>query len=259
MASATPTFSTPNDSIAREVLVRGLWLSIPLAGLALLLQRAFDLGPAFVFKSFALFWLGVTAVRFLARRHLRAERFGAANAVTLARGGLVALLCAYVGEAPIGWMASALGTAVLLLDGVDGWLARRLNSMTAFGARFDMETDALLLLVLTVLTWQYGKAGPWILLAGLMRYAFVVAARAWPRLARPLPPSQRRKTAYVLNVAAVLVSLAPWVVQPLSGAIAFGGLAVLATSFAIDLRWLVREPGAPSGPTPVGAKPQGER
>ena len=35
MASATPTFSTPNDSIAREVLVRGLWLSIPLAGMVI--------------------------------------------------------------------------------------------------------------------------------------------------------------------------------------------------------------------------------
>ena len=46
------------------------------------------------------------------------------------------------------------------LDGVDGWLARRRGMSSAFGARFDMEIDALLVQVLAILVWRYGKAAP---------------------------------------------------------------------------------------------------
>jgi multidrug efflux pump subunit AcrA (membrane-fusion protein) len=38
-----------------------------------------------------------------------------------------------------------------MLDGVDGWLARRHEIASRFGARFDMEVDALLILALSVL------------------------------------------------------------------------------------------------------------
>ena len=51
----------------------------------------------------------------------------------------------------------ALAGLVLLLDGVDGWLARRGGWCSRFGARFDMETDALLvLLILLVLLFLTG-------------------------------------------------------------------------------------------------------
>ena len=46
---------------------------------------------------------------------------------------------------------------------------------SAFGARFDMEVDALLIQVLAVLAWQWDKAGPWVLMSGLLRYVFVAA------------------------------------------------------------------------------------
>ena len=66
-----------------------------------------------------------------------------------------------------------------LLDGVDGWLARRHRIASAFGARFDMEIDALLILALSVLAWRHEKAGAWVVASGLLRYAFVAAgARA---------------------------------------------------------------------------------
>jgi phosphatidylglycerophosphate synthase len=250
MSSVTPAMSLPS-TVAREVLIHALWLSAPLAALAVLVQRGGDLSPAFAGKALLLFWAGAAAIAWLARCHLKARRFGAANVITLARAGLVALLVACLGEAPIAGTVASLGVLVLLLDGVDGWLARRFGSASDFGARFDMETDALLLLVLTALTWQYGRAGPWILLAGLMRYGFVAAATVLPRLARPLPESQRRKSAYVVQAATILISLSPWVAQPASGAVAFFGLAVLALSFAIDIRWLARDADAPIGSTPA--------
>ena len=49
-------------------------------------------------------------------------------------------------------------------DVLDGWLARRHGTAADFGARFDMETDALLILLLSVLCLRYDKAGAWILI-----------------------------------------------------------------------------------------------
>ena len=68
----------------------------------------------------------------------------------------------------------------MALNGADGWVARRTRTASAFGARFDMETDALLILVLSALVWRMEKAGAWVIASGLMRYAFVAAAIAWP-------------------------------------------------------------------------------
>jgi hypothetical protein len=64
-----------------------------------------------------------------------------------------------------------------------------------------MESDALLILVLSVLVWQHDKAGAWVLLGGLMRYAFVAAAWAWPWLGGPLRSTLRGKTVAVAFIA----------------------------------------------------------
>ena len=53
-----------------------------------------------------------------------------------------------------------------ILDLADGWVARRTGTATAVGARFDMEVDALLILVLSALVWRYGVTGPWVLPPG---------------------------------------------------------------------------------------------
>ena len=44
---------------------------------------------------------------------------------------------------------------------------------SAFGARFDMETDAATVFGLSLLVWLCDQAGPWVLAIGLMRYIFV--------------------------------------------------------------------------------------
>jgi phosphatidylglycerophosphate synthase len=127
---------------------------------------------------------------------------------------------------------------VLVLDGVDGWVARRFGTATEFGARFDMETDALLILVLSALCFRYDKAGAWILAAGLMRYAFVGASKVWSWMGAALPASRRRQTVCVVQIVTLLVCIAPFVARPWSSAVGAAGLAVLAWSFAVDVRWL---------------------
>ena len=66
-----------------------------------------------------------------------------------------------------------MGTLCLTLDGVDGRVARARGEATAFGARFDMETDAAMLAVLSVAVAALGIAGWWVLAIGAMRYGYV--------------------------------------------------------------------------------------
>jgi phosphatidylglycerophosphate synthase len=202
--------------------------------------------PAPPAVGMALFALAAAAVLARLGRFHPHPRFGLANAITVLRAGgasvfaALALEPALVAGEPAAW-AAAGGVALLLaLDGLDGVAARGQSLGSAFGARFDMEVDAGLILALAALALGFGKAGPWILGLGLLRYAFVVAGLLLPALARPLPLSRRRSAVCVLQVVALGVLLAPPVVPPLSTALAAVAGAMLAASFAIDAAWLLR-------------------
>jgi phosphatidylglycerophosphate synthase len=137
-------------------------------------------------------------------------------------------------------MTSLLATA---LDGVDGWLARRHGIASDFGARFDMEIDALLILALAILVSQFEKAGAWVIASGLLRYLFVGAGSYWPWLRAPLPPSRRRQAICVLQIIALTLALVPAIQPPLSTMLAAAALASLAASFLMDILWLWRRAG----------------
>jgi phosphatidylglycerophosphate synthase len=165
----------------------------------------------------------------------------AANAITAARGLLVLVVAAAgfaSGTPATAGLVVAIGSVAALLDLADGWVARRSGTSTAFGARFDMEVDALLIVVLSALVWRFGITGPWVLASGLMRYLFVALAGPLPWLARPLPPSRRRQTVCVVQIVALLVALAPIIPAPLAVLSAVTGLAALTWSFAVDVAWL---------------------
>jgi phosphatidylglycerophosphate synthase len=212
-----------------------------IAAAALLAHRLGDL--ALVYRAGAYSLAGGALVLWLAAREHEAPVFGAANSVTLARSAIAVLLLALLGAAvtpELGWVAVGLGTAGVALDGVDGALARARSETSRFGARFDMETDALLILVLAALVWQHGKAGAWILVAGLARYLFVASSHWAPWLGAALPPSRRRQAVCVVQIVSLLAALAPIVLPPWSVAVALAGLAALSWSFAVDVVWLAR-------------------
>ncbi|MFP4276938.1 MAG: CDP-alcohol phosphatidyltransferase family protein [Wenzhouxiangella sp.] len=211
-----------------------------LAGLGLL--GLFDAGLGALLAATALTMLTAAMVLHLAGRHGAA--IGWASRVTLARAGLVAVLAAGLLEPALyknhGWLVAGLALLALVLDGIDGWLARRLDECSAFGARFDMEVDAALILVLCLGVIAAGLAGPWVLLIGLMRYGFVAAACFLPWLGRPLPPSFRRKLVCVWQVSALLLALSPIVSPSMATGLLLAALAGLVLSFAIDVAWLQR-------------------
>ena len=167
----------------RSALIYILTAALTLGVIAITCAQGLGLGAAFIPKVMAVYALGALWVLRELPRHHPFARFGAANQVTVARGALVALLAGLIGEHTVAgapWLALALATVVAVFDGVDGWLARRTGMASDFGARFDMETDALLILVLALLAWQFGKAGVWVLSSGLLRYGFVAAGLALP-------------------------------------------------------------------------------
>lgn len=177
--------------------------------------------------------------------------FGPANAITLARAGMVALVAGYALDPPppddgAWWIAAGLAGSALLLDGADGWAARRRGLATAFGARFDMEADALAALLLSIVLWRADRTGAWIVLIGAFRYVFVLAGWLFAPMRRPLPPSRRRRAVCALQGALLVLCLAPaW---PAGGPALLGAAALAATalSFLADTLWLLRRRDAPA-------------
>lgn len=105
--------------------------------------------------------------------------FGSANGITALRlAGVVAL--AVLGLGWPGYVVAALAVSLMLLDGVDGLLARRFGAESDFGAAFDVEVDALLVLVLGALLWQRERFGAWILWPGLLRHGYVLTLAVRP-------------------------------------------------------------------------------
>jgi phosphatidylglycerophosphate synthase len=174
--------------------------------------------------------------------------FGWANRITLFRTVMVCALASAAIDGDLGptgmWLVTAVAALALILDGVDGWIARRSGTGSRFGARFDMEIDALTVLVLAALLWRQDKVGAWVLLAGGLRYLFVAAGRLWPRLNAPLPPRERRRAICAVMIVALVVACAPIVPPALAAALTAAGLALTALSFAIDVIWLLKQPTA---------------
>jgi phosphatidylglycerophosphate synthase len=204
---------------------------------------------AFIVKASVVLAAIVLLARRSARAHHPFPRFGPANQVTMVRAFLVAIVAGFIGEPSLpgaGWIGAGAGVVATVLDSVDGWLARRTGMASAFGARFDMETDALLIQVLAILAWQYGKAGPWVLISGLLRYLFVAAGWALPWMRQPLFPSVRRKAICVVQTVGLILTILPPIVPPASEWLAAVSLATLVYSFLVDTLWLWRH--APASP-----------
>ncbi len=204
--------------------------------------RALALSDSFLPHLLGLLALSGILVLYGLPAHSPHHSFGAANSVTVIRAALVAFLAALLLErAEVHVQRVVLGAAILAaaMDAVDGWLARRTRMASAFGARFDMETDALFILILCAWAWHLNKAGPWVIAGGLLRYAFLLGALVLPALRGPLPESFRRKTIAALQMVALLLVICPWVPTPASAVIAATALFALSFSFLTDTRWLL--------------------
>jgi len=172
-----------------------------------------------------------------------AGRPGPADRITLARAVLACALAAPVADAVTGRPHAAALVAVpaavaLTLDLADGIVARRTGTASAFGARFDGETDAFLIAVLSLAVAP--SAGVWVLALGGARYAFWVAGWCAAFFRAQLPPRYWRKVVTAV-VGITLVAAVSGVLPPgLAAAGLVGSALLLAESFGRDVLWLWR-------------------
>lgn len=220
---------------AAELLLGGLLLIAVSKGLPLLMATPANWWVAFAFYIF----ISTLVIIFWPYGAL-----GWANRVTLVRAVLVAVMAgALAANAFVGaiWQWLAIAVIALLLDGVDGWIARRTKSHTRFGARFDMELDALLILLLCAGLLRLESLGFWVLLIGAMRYLFIAASWQFPWLSKPLFASFRRKAVCVWQAVALLLALTPLTSHLVASLLAISALISLLYSFGVDVWWLYRK------------------
>lgn len=186
----------------------------------------------------------------LVARHSRARTFNVADVVTLVRGLGVCFLAGLALQAWAGGLTRQalltmiiIGMLCLLLDGVDGRVARARKEASAFGARFDVETDAAMLAVLSVAVAALGIAGWWVLAIGAMRYGYVATSLVVPALRIPLPYHFSGKVIAVVQAVALLAALTfglrhgeHW----MSTTFLLAALAALCWSFGRSVIWQLR-------------------
>jgi phosphatidylglycerophosphate synthase len=174
--------------------------------------------------------------------YYRADRLGPADWVTLTRATLVVVVAALVADsfgqpAHVGLLVS-LAAAALVLDAVDGWVARRTRTAATLGARFDGEVDAFLILVLSVYVAR--SNGAWVLAIGATRYAFLAAEWSLPWMRAQLPPRFWRKTVAATEGIVLTIAASNLLPRTATQALLIVALALLAESFGRDVWWLWR-------------------
>ncbi len=252
--SFSPTFGRMTQ---RAGLLVGFWgVLLLVGGIVVAVTTPFtEVFIAGVFVPYAV--VGLIVVARIEAHHPH-PRFGTANVITLTR---LLLTCLFGGLAVemmradavltewAAWFFFVVASLALVLDGFDGYAARREGLASAFGGRFDMEVDALQILLLSVTAAALHKAGPWVLIGGALRYLYEIAGMLWPPLTRPLPPSWRRKVISVIQGSTLAALLAPIIQPPLSVVAAFLALLLLIYSFAVDVFWLARLNARLQGPS----------
>jgi phosphatidylglycerophosphate synthase len=166
--------------------------------------------------------------------------FSPADWVTLTRttlaGGVAALTAqSLAGHAPVAVLVT-IAVVALVLDAVDGQVARHTGTTSGLGARFDMEVDAFLILVLSV--YLVRSLGAWVLAIGAMRYAFVAASWVLPWMRRRLPPRFWRKVVAATQGIVLVVAAAAVLPSRLTVVAIAASLALLVESFGRDVAWL---------------------
>lgn len=178
---------------------------------------------------------------------------GPAGRVTLSRAVLacgVAAVAADTATGPATWgdrpagalrILVALTSLALALDLLDGLVARRTGTVSSFGAQFDMEVDAFLILALSL--HVAAADGWWVAGIGLARYVLLVAQRLTPWLRRRLPAARWRKVVAAYQGIALTAGAGEALAPRVTLAVLVLAAVALATSFGTEVTtlWRIRQ------------------
>lgn len=226
-----------------------LWLLVWLGGYGLLRLQWSNAGRwALLAAPLLLYGLWVLW-RGLPLNHREGETdvlptLGFGNALTLYRGLALALISGFLFLPwPTEWMAwlpMLLYTSAIIVDYLDGFVARVTHHTTALGAQLDMEFDGLGMLLITLLAVSYGQLPLWYLPLGLARYIFLLGLWWRRHRGQPLhemPPSVHRRIFAGFQMG--FMSAVLWPIVPPAGATIAGTLFATATAVSFLRDWLV--------------------
>ncbi|MBZ6496135.1 CDP-alcohol phosphatidyltransferase family protein [Haloterrigena longa] len=165
--------------------------------------------------------------------------FGLANTLTLLRGGLYAVVAGFVvvpATTDLAWVPALCYGSGVVLDKLDGTVARTVGRETALGRRLDMAFDTFGFVAAPVVAVLWGQLPVWYLSLSAARYVFL-AGVYWRRVrGRPVfdtPDSNLGKYLAGVQMVFVTMALAPAVSTALVWTLA---PAVLAPSLAVFAR-----------------------
>ncbi|MEM7450144.1 MAG: CDP-alcohol phosphatidyltransferase family protein [Pseudomonadota bacterium] len=162
---------------------------------------------------------------------------GLANLLTLFRLLLlVTVLCLFDVLTPALTFAAFAGN--VMLDVIDGRIARARNETDRFGSHFDMEVDAVYVLTAGLYFHLVEGVALWVVLPGLLRYVYRLAV--WGLAGGDFAERRRRYAAVIAGASFTLLcaaTLLPGVMQQLALALT---TLLLCGSFAISFAELFR-------------------
>ena len=231
-----------NTSPARRRVLRELVLSLPVGAIVVLAVAFLLVGlqTQALFAAVVFYFVGSMLMIHLFRRGFPHTQLGLGNFITLGRFVLVSALFSVVFGLANPWLIIFISVFALVLDGFDGFFARRAGKVSEFGARLDMEVDSALAAVLALSLWSSGLVGIEILLLAIPRYVFAFAANIFPWMTSPLPYSLARRVISVIQIASLIGLHAPFLPEALIAPVALIVIGLLIWSFGRDMIWLWR-------------------
>lgn len=132
------------------------------------------LGMFSVTPWLALLSFGIFIYAFRENLQNRIPLGGWANVVTLVRlSGVFWIAFNY--NSIDDFLLGMVAVIIISMDGLDGYLARKQNTSSEFGAHLDMETDAFFVAMMSYLIFLKNEDFLVFLIPGLMRYIYLVS------------------------------------------------------------------------------------
>ena len=134
-----------------------------------------------------------------------------------------------------------LAFIALILDGADGFIARKYKESNSFGIAFDQEADNLMLLILSLSIYLNKNINIIIFLIPIYRYIFILFMYRFLWLKRELPKSFLRKFICIFTSILLIISHISYLDEYIVINIVFFALFIITFSFAKDIIWLYRK------------------
>lgn len=238
-------YNTLQNSWLRLTFV---WFAIWFAGYLLLLQVFTDAWKWLLLSGITLAYSLWVLWRNLALNHRIHDpslfpTLGLGNQLSLFRALVIGLLAGFLlmpkPQEALLWVIALLYTAASIVDGIDGYVARRAGQVTILGQRLDMEFDGLGIAVISLLAVWYSQLPPWFLSVGFARYLFVLGIwwrRRTGRQVYEIPDSAHRRVMAGMLMGMMTVVL--WPIVPPEMATLAGAVIAIPILLGFTRDWL---------------------